>query len=160
MFWCNFNNKIFSQNYKKSCANKFSLNVYLLSLQLMLLFSQHCRPQWFESCHFLTFKGTLRSRLWNGQRMSAKKHANFQWARWSKILFFHGYVGEYVTYGVMTELAPVNSTKLLFPKQNWSWIKYLITIVIYSVSTSETLTGSAIIRILMLTFVSSISKQC
>ena len=92
--------------------------------------------------------------------MSAKKEANFQWAGWSNILFFHGYIGEYATYGVMTELAPDNSTKLLFPKQNWSWIKYHITIVIYPVSTSKTLNGSAIIRILMLTFVSSISKQC
>ena len=54
--------------------------------------------------------------------MSAKKHANFQWAGWSKILFFHGYVGEYVTWrydgigsGQLNQ-TPVPKAKLVMDK--------------------------------------------
>ena len=124
-----------------------------MSLQLMLLYSQHCRPQWFKSCHFWTFKDTLRLRLWNGQRMSLKKRPTSSGPDGQKYYFSMViYKGMFLTYGVMTEMASDNSTKLLFLKRNCSWIEYQIIIVIYPRSTSETLNRSAIIRNLMLTF--------
>ena len=71
--------------------------VYIV-LTNMLFFCQHCRPQWFESCHFLSFKHTTPFKIVKWAADEFQKKGQLPVGRMVKILPFPCYIGKYVTW--------------------------------------------------------------
>ena len=63
----------------------------------MLFFCQHCRPQWFESCHFLSFKDITPFKIVKWAADEFQKKGQLPVGQMVKILPFPCYIGEYVT---------------------------------------------------------------
>lgn len=71
--------------------------VYIV-LTNMLFFCQHCRPQWFESCHFLSFKDITPFKIVKWAADEFQKKGQLPVGQMVKILPFPCYIGKYVTW--------------------------------------------------------------